>query len=70
VSQCLRARKESLTTLPVMTVPIYCVALVISLCMGWNADRTGQKAYHLLAACVWGAVSFILCVTVSNTTVR
>jgi hypothetical protein len=53
-----------------MTVPIYCVALVISLCMGWNADRTGQKAYHLLAACVWGAVSFILCVTVSNTTVR
>jgi predicted MFS family arabinose efflux permease len=49
-----------------MTVPIYCVALVVALIMGWNADRTRQKAYHVIAACSWAVVAFIICVTVDN----
>lgn len=53
-----------------MTVPIYVVALVVALGMGWNADRTGQKAYHVLAACGWGVISFIICVTVDNPAVK
>lgn len=53
-----------------MTVPIYCVALVIALFMGWNADRTRQKAFHVIAACAWGVVSFVICVTVKSIPVR
>lgn len=54
----------------VMTVPIYTVALVVTLVMGWNADRTNQKAYHIMAATVLGAVSFIICATVKTNAVR
>lgn len=57
-------------TATVMTVPIYCVALVIALFMGWNADRTRQKAFHVIAACSWGLISFIICVTVKSIPVR
>nr|XP_018264181.1 uncharacterized protein I303_04063 [Kwoniella dejecticola CBS 10117]OBR86339.1 hypothetical protein I303_04063 [Kwoniella dejecticola CBS 10117] len=53
-----------------MTVPIYIVALIISVAMGYNSDRTGQKAFHVLAACIWGIVSFIIVVTVHNNAVR
>jgi hypothetical protein len=53
-----------------MTVPIYCVALVIALFMGWNADRTRQKAWHVITACTWGLLSFIICVTVKSVPVR
>lgn len=53
-----------------MTVPIYCVALVIALAAGFSADKTGQKAYHVLAAVLSGAVSFVICVTVPNNAVR
>lgn len=54
----------------VMTVPIYVVAMVISLAMGWNADRTNQKAYHIVAATAWSAVSFVICATVKKAAVR
>nr|XP_019043076.1 hypothetical protein I302_08787 [Kwoniella bestiolae CBS 10118]OCF22006.1 hypothetical protein I302_08787 [Kwoniella bestiolae CBS 10118] len=53
-----------------MTVPIYVVALVISVANGWNADRTGQKAYTVLGACCCGVISFIICATVHNNAVR
>ncbi|OCF55072.1 hypothetical protein L486_07182 [Kwoniella mangroviensis CBS 10435] len=53
-----------------MTTPIYCVALVISVINGWNADRTGQKAYTVIGACLCGIISFIICVTVHNNAVR
>ena len=53
-----------------MTVPIYVVALVVSLAMGWNADRTGQKAWHVIAACTWGTISFIIVAAVRNYAVR
>jgi MFS family permease len=53
-----------------MTVPIYCVALVVALFMGWNADRTRQKAWHVIAACTWGVVCFVICVTVKSIPVR
>jgi hypothetical protein len=53
-----------------MTVPIYCVALVISISLGWNADRTQQKAYHVIGAACLGVVSFIICATVANNNVR
>ncbi|WWC69764.1 uncharacterized protein I206_103707 [Kwoniella pini CBS 10737] len=53
-----------------MTVPIYIVALVISVGMGFNSDRTGQKAFHVLAACAWGIASFIIVVAVHNNAVR
>jgi MFS family permease len=53
-----------------MTVPIYIVALVVALAMGWSADRTGQKAYHVIGACAIGVVSFVICVTVNNPAVK
>lgn len=49
-----------------MTVPIYFVALAIAMAAGFNADRTGQKAYHVMGACAAGCVSFIVCSTVSD----
>lgn len=54
----------------VMTVPIYCVALVFALTAGYTADRTGQKAWHVLGACILAAASFVVCVTVRNAGVR
>ena len=54
----------------VMTVPIYIVSLVIALTAGWNADRTGQKAWHLIGASICGTISFIICVTVKENSVR
>ena len=53
-----------------MTVPIYCVALVFALTAGYTADRTGQKAWHVLGACILAAASFVVCVTVRNAGVR
>jgi MFS family permease len=53
-----------------MTVPIYCVALVVSVGMGWSADRTHQKAWHIVAATALSAVSFIICATVKKAVVR
>lgn len=54
----------------VMTVPIYVVAIVISLSLGWNADRTNQKAWHIVGACIMSAISFIICATVKKASVR
>ncbi|WVF68722.1 hypothetical protein IAT40_003494 [Kwoniella sp. CBS 6097] len=53
-----------------MTVPIYIVALAVSVSAGWNADRTQQKAYHVLAAACLSVVSFVICVTVHNNAVK
>ncbi|KAJ9120340.1 hypothetical protein QFC24_005294 [Naganishia onofrii] len=53
-----------------MTVPIYIVAMVISLTLGWNADRTNQKAWHIVGACIMSAISFIICATVKKAAVR
>ncbi|ORY26990.1 major facilitator superfamily transporter [Naematelia encephala] len=53
-----------------MTVPIYVVALVVSVTAGWNADRTRQKAYHVLAAACLAVVSFVVCVAVHNNAAR
>ncbi|KAL8276310.1 hypothetical protein RQP46_011276 [Phenoliferia psychrophenolica] len=43
-----------------MTIPIYVVSLVISLAVGYNADRTNQKALHFVCACIAGAASFVV----------
>ena len=53
-----------------MTVPIYVVSLTISLSMGWNADRTNQKPWHIIAATVLGAVSFVITATVNVAAVK
>lgn len=53
-----------------MTVPIYIVAFIVSVSTGFNADRTGQKAYHGMAACALSCFSFIICATVKNASVR
>jgi ABC-type glycerol-3-phosphate transport system permease component len=53
-----------------MTVPIYVVSLVISLAMGYNADRTNQKAWHIFAATILGAASFIVTAIVTKASVR
>jgi hypothetical protein len=53
-----------------MTVPIYCVALVFALSAGYSADKTGQKAWHVLGACALAAVSFVICVAVKANAVR
>jgi predicted MFS family arabinose efflux permease len=53
-----------------MTVPIYCVALVIALAVGWSADKTRKKAYHVIGGCTLGVVSFIICVTVQKPEVK
>jgi len=53
-----------------MTVPIYCVALVVAVGLGWNADRTGRKAYHVMGAALMGVISFVICLSVKNNAVR
>jgi hypothetical protein len=53
-----------------MTVPVYTVALIIAVSLGFNADRTGYKAYHVMGVCLMGCISFIICATVSDFKVR
>ncbi|KAJ9610626.1 hypothetical protein H2200_005403 [Cladophialophora chaetospira] len=53
-----------------MTVPIFAVTLVISLIMGFSADYTGQKAYHVLGCSALAVVSFIICATSTHFPVR
>ena len=44
-----------------MTVPIFAVTLVINLIMGYSADYTGQKAYHVVGCSILAMISFIIC---------
>ena len=53
-----------------MTVPIYTVALIVSVCAGFSADKTRMKAFHTIGACILGVVSFIVCVASTDNTVR
>lgn len=53
-----------------MTVPIYAVSFVISVVTGISADMTRMKAVHTFGACVLGVISFVVCATVQNNTVR
>lgn len=50
-----------------MTVPIYAVTLVINLIVGYTADYTGKKAYHVLGCATLAVVSFIICAAVNDT---
>lgn len=59
---------RSLST--VMTVPIYAVTLVINLIMGYSADYTGKKAYHVVGCAILAVVSFIICAASKNFSVR
>ncbi|KIW53739.1 hypothetical protein PV05_09285 [Exophiala xenobiotica] len=53
-----------------MTVPIYAVTLVINLLMGFSADYTGQKAYHVLGCSTLAVISFIICAASKNFAIR
>ncbi|KAL6247440.1 hypothetical protein RBB50_005786 [Rhinocladiella similis] len=53
-----------------MTVPIYAVTLVINLIMGYSADYTGKKAYHVVGCSILALVSFIICAASKNFSVR
>ncbi|ETN44778.1 uncharacterized protein HMPREF1541_09653 [Cyphellophora europaea CBS 101466] len=53
-----------------MTVPIYTVTLVFNLAMGFSADFTGKKAYHVVGCCVFAIVSFIICAAATQFPVR
>jgi len=70
--QCEFAQSLALDVplIAVMTVPIYFISLFFALLFGWSADRTGKKAWHLLAACAMGTASFIVCAAARNYAVR
>lgn len=53
-----------------MTVPIYVVAMVVGCSAGVFADRTGMKAYTLVAGSCLSVISFIICATVDVPQVR
>ncbi|WVQ82889.1 hypothetical protein IAT38_005025 [Cryptococcus sp. DSM 104549] len=53
-----------------MTVPLYVVALVVALATGISSDHFRQKGFHAAGACGLSLVSFVICATVKNTTVR
>ncbi|KIV78622.1 hypothetical protein PV11_06256 [Exophiala sideris] len=53
-----------------MTVPIYAVTLVINLVMGFSADYTGQKAYHVMGCSALAVLSFIICAASKSFPVR
>lgn len=53
-----------------MTVPIYAVALVISLTGGFIADKTGQKALVVAGGCLLAIVSFVIIAAVPNDKVK
>jgi MFS family permease len=53
-----------------MTVPIYAVTLVINIVMGYSADYTGKKAYHVVGCASLAMVSFIICAASTHFPVR
>lgn len=53
-----------------MTVPIYMVALVISISLGVLADKSRQKAYVVAGATALSCLSFIIVVAVPNGKVK
>lgn len=53
-----------------MTVPIFAVTLVINLIMGYSADYTGQKAYHVMGCATLAVLSFIICAAAKSFPVR
>lgn len=53
-----------------MTVPIYAVALVISLTGGFIADKTGQKALVVAGGCLLAIISFVIIAAVPNDKVK
>lgn len=53
-----------------MTVPIYAVTLVINLVMGYSADYTGKKAYHVVGCSTLAIVSFIICAASTHFPIR
>ncbi|GMK53978.1 hypothetical protein CspeluHIS016_0105640 [Cutaneotrichosporon spelunceum] len=53
-----------------MTVPIYVVALVVSVTLGFVADKTGKKAYVVAGGALMATISFILVAAVPNDKVK
>ncbi|KPI39180.1 putative transporter [Cyphellophora attinorum] len=53
-----------------MTVPIYAVTLVINLAMGFSADYTRQKAFHVIGCAGLAVLSFIICAASTSFPVR
>ncbi|KLT38881.1 MFS general substrate transporter [Cutaneotrichosporon oleaginosum] len=53
-----------------MTVPIYVVALIISVTLGFVADKTRQKAYVVAGGATLATVSFVLVAAVPNDKVK
>lgn len=63
-------RDVLLSRATVMTAPIYCVAIVISMAMNYSADITNKKAYHVIAISFLGFISFLICTVVHDPKVR
>ncbi len=61
---------SSETNSAVMTVPIYAVTTVVTLALGYSADHTGQKAYHVAGCSALAVVSFVICAAVDRMAVR
>ncbi|BEI83018.1 hypothetical protein CcaverHIS002_0308860 [Cutaneotrichosporon cavernicola] len=53
-----------------MTVPIYVVALIISVTLGFVADKTRQKAYVVAGGATLATISFIIVAAVPNNQVK
>ncbi|CAG8979490.1 hypothetical protein HYALB_00011894 [Hymenoscyphus albidus] len=60
----------STTTAQYMTIPVYIVATVVLNIVAYSADRCNERRYHISAALALGFVCSIVCVAVSNLTVR
>jgi predicted MFS family arabinose efflux permease len=53
-----------------MTVPIYAVALVMSLSGGYIADKTQQKAFVIAGAGTLATIAYVICTVVQNPKVK
>jgi MFS family permease len=53
-----------------MTVPIYAVATVFTVCVSFNADRINDRRWHICAMLSFGFLAGLVCCVVQTPTVR
>ncbi|CAL3967753.1 unnamed protein product [Diplocarpon coronariae] len=60
----------STTTAQYMTVPVYMTAAVTLNVLAWNADRVGERRWHVTASLALGFVCALVCARVQTPVVR
>lgn len=49
-----------------LTVPPYILAVIISFCNAWHADKTGERYFHITVPLYFALVAFIIAATTTS----